>query len=174
MLPYRRLLDFEAALQPDEEDVRSRLKEDVLRALSVWNGITEAKKLDKGLWIATAEFAPGVFPSYRRFPSEAFELVAAATLAPYIESQPDALELIHETSGVRLRLDLDMLEVLQRLREGYVPSPEEARGLLVNLSLFRNRLLAISARTSFSAHHVVMFASRVADARQRRLSEGVA
>lgn len=149
MLPYRRLLDFEAALQPEEEDVRSRLKEEVLRALSAWNGITEATKLDEGLWVATADFAPGVFPSYRRFPAEAFELVAVTTLAPYIESQPDALELLHEPSGVRLRLDLDMLEVLQRLQEGYVPSPEEARGLLVNLSLFKNRLLATAAEELF-------------------------
>ena len=145
MLPYRRLLDFEAALEPEQEEIRSRLTDDVLRAISVWNGITEPERLDAGLWVATAEFTPGLFPSYRCFPRDAFELVAAATPAPYIESQPDVLELVYELSGVRLRLDLDMLEVLQRLREGYVPSPEEARGLLVNLSLFKNRLLATAA-----------------------------
>jgi serine/threonine protein kinase len=175
MLPYRRLLDFEAALQPEEEEVRSRLKDDVLRALSVWNGISEPKKLDECLWVATAEFAPGVFPSYRRFPREAFELVAVTTLAPYIESQPDTLELVHEPSGVRLRLDLDMLEVLQRLREGYVPSPEEARGLLVNLSLFKNRLLATAAEELvLCSPHGDVRISHGATPGSVELSEGIA
>jgi hypothetical protein len=39
-------------------------------------------------------------------------------------------------------IDVDVLEVLERLREGYVPSVEEGRGYLVNLGLFKNRLLA--------------------------------
>jgi hypothetical protein len=35
-----------------------------------------------------------------------------------------------------------VLEVLERLHEGHMPSLEEARGFLVNLRLFKHRLLA--------------------------------
>jgi serine/threonine protein kinase len=145
MLPYRRLLDFERALMPDAEEERRRLAQDALRAISISNGITDPVKLTYGLWLATAELEPGIFPSYRRFAGEEFELRAVARAAPYMETQPDMLELVHVPSGITLRLDLDLLETLERLHEGYVPSPEEARGLLVNLTLFENRLLAIPA-----------------------------
>src|SRR5450759_4682948 len=132
MLPYRRLLDFEQALAPEAEEERQQLADDVLQAISIANGITDPDKLAYGLWLATAEREPGIFPSYRRFAEEEFELRAVARAAPYMETQPDILELIHVPSGITLRLDLDLLETLERLQEGYVPSPEEARGLLVN------------------------------------------
>jgi serine/threonine protein kinase len=143
MLPYRRLLDFERALVPEAASERAELATDVLQAISISNGISDASRLSYGLWLATAEVDPGIFPSYRRFPVEDFELRAIAQSAPYMETQPEILDLVHLPTGIDLRLDLDLLETLQRLQEGYMPSPEEARGLLVNLTLFQNRLLSL-------------------------------
>ena len=54
--------------------------------------------------------------------------------------------MLHEPSQAALDLDVDLLEVLERLGEGYAPSAEEGRGFLVNLALFKHRLLAQSAR----------------------------
>ena len=76
---------------------------------------------------------------------EQFQLVIARIDVPYIESAPDHLELRHLSSGAALAVDVDLLEVLDRLREGAVPSLDESRGLLVNLSLFKHRLLAAPA-----------------------------
>jgi hypothetical protein len=143
MLPYRRLLDFERALEPMAQSERDRLADGVIRAISIAKGIRDPRKLEYGLWLSTAELEPNVFPSYRRYPREEFELRAVARGGAYMETQPDILELAHTPSEVTLRLDLDLLETLERLQEGYVPSPEEARGLLVNLTLFENRMLAL-------------------------------
>ena len=52
------------------------------------------------------------------------------------------MELTHR-DGARLILDVDLLEVLDRLRAGYVPSQDEGRGILVNLALFKQQLLAV-------------------------------
>jgi hypothetical protein len=142
MLPYRRLLDFEAALEPDGEPIRNALATEILRAISIARGVTDARRLEGHLWLATASVESGFFPSYRRFPRDDFELAAVAPVIPYMEIQPEFLELIYRPTDTRLRLDLDLLEVLERIQAGYVPSSEEARGLLVNLSLFENRLLA--------------------------------
>jgi hypothetical protein len=145
MLPYRRLLDFERALEPAAQSERDRLADGVIRAISIAKGISDPDKLAYGLWLATAELEPNVFPSYRRYPRDEFVLGAVARGGAYMETQPDVLELTHSPSKVSLRLDLDLLETLERLQEGYVPSPEEARGLLVNLTLFENRMLALPA-----------------------------
>jgi serine/threonine protein kinase len=145
MLPYRRLLELEAALERDANERRDALVDHVLRAISIARGVSSETRLREGLWLRTLEASDGVFPSYRCFTRSTFELRAVALTVPYIESEADALELVHGPSDARLRLDLDLLEVLDRLSEGFVPSPEEARGLLINLTLFEHRLLATPA-----------------------------
>ena len=41
----------------------------------------------------------------------------------------------------RLRISLDLLEMLELIRSGYRPSPADLQGLFVNLLIFRNALL---------------------------------
>ena len=80
---------------------------------------------------------------FRRLPATDFELRIVRQDLPYVESQPDRLDLVHVPSGTALPVDLDVLALLDRLREGYVPSMDEGRGLLVHIELFLNRLRAL-------------------------------
>jgi len=143
MLPYQRLREFAEALESTNGvNARKNLLSEVVRAISMYEGVTDAERADQALWLATNDQAIGEFRSYRRFPRDEFVLRVAPVAAPYIETESDRLQFIHEPSGVGLDLDVDLLEVLDRLRDGYVPAAEADRGFLVNLLLFKHQLLA--------------------------------
>lgn len=83
--------------------------------------------------------------SYRLFLKESFSIQVERTppLLDYIEYAPDAVDIIAERGGgvARLRLSLDLLEMLQLVGNGYRPTTAELQGLFVNLLIFRNELL---------------------------------
>ncbi len=54
---------------------------------------------------------------------------------------PDAIELVYAGGAARLRISLDLLEMLELIRSGYRPTANELQGLFVNLLIFRNELL---------------------------------
>lgn len=140
MLPYTQLRKLEEALVEGSGEVRKQLLQEVIDAISASEGMRVA---EGSLWLATSE---GVDDSslrgYRQFRAEEFELRIAGVNVPYVEYAPDFLELRHNVSGATLTVDVDLIEVLDRLREGAVPSLDESRGILVNLALFKHRLLA--------------------------------
>ncbi|MGI8825271.1 MAG: protein kinase domain-containing protein [Chloroflexota bacterium] len=148
MLPYQRLREFEAALQGSDEGARGRLRKEIIQAVSVYEGLPSVELATNALWLTTDETPGGELRCFRRFPSSGFDLRVVKSSGPYIESELDHLELVHQ-GGARLDLDIDLMEVLDRLKEGYVPSPEEGRGFLVNLDLFKNQLLAQPAMELF-------------------------
>lgn len=143
MLPYRELRTFESALADEADSLRTELGESVIGALSTAEGVSDYASAKSALWVATNELDSAHFASFRRFPAIEFELRVVHPQVPYVEVEPDHLELVHLPSDAALVLDLDLLEVLERLRDGYVPSIEEGQGLLINLALFKNRLLAL-------------------------------
>lgn len=142
MLPYQRLREFTEALDPANEDGRQALRKEVIRAISMHEGISNGSQAEQALWVATSEQNNGDFRSFRCYSLEDFDLQVAKTEAPYVEIEPDHLRLIHKPSGAYLEIDIDLLEVLERLKEGYMPSMDESRGFLVNLVLFKYQLLA--------------------------------
>lgn len=152
MLPYQRLREFtqalnggDAALERSttaETEARNQLLDEVVCALSMYEGITDIEQAGRALWLATTDQAVGDYRSYRRFARDEFMLQVAPVAAPYIETESDRLQLIHKPSQVTLDLDIDLLEVLDRLREGFVPAADADRGFLVNILLFKHQLLA--------------------------------
>src|SRR5262249_22242772 len=61
----------------------------------------------------------------------------------YLEFAPDAVEIVAERGqGIaRLRVSLDLLEMLALIGSGYRPTTTDLQGLFVNLLIFRNELL---------------------------------
>ena len=62
-----------------------------------------------------------------------------------MESEPDALELTAKGPGghlARLRIRLDLFELLQHQRDGYLPSVAELQGRYLDLVIFKNELSA--------------------------------
>jgi hypothetical protein len=152
MLPYARHWEFETALDPAQDVARDRLRREVVTAISTYEGMDDAALTGDALWLAAGEAGERDYRAFRRFPLTDFALRVARPQARYVEAEPDRLELLYLPQDARraqdadivprLDLDLDLLEVLERLREGYMPSLEEARGFLINLALFKHRLLA--------------------------------
>jgi len=149
MLPYNRLALFKEALDSAAHARRGDLRDEVMEAVSAYEGMGDLAR-QGALWIATNDEdsvnAPAAIRSFRRFPNDELVLRVAILGARYVEAEPDHLELVHTPSSARLDLDLDLIEVLEHLKQGYAPSPEEGRGFLVNLALFKHRLLAAPAR----------------------------
>jgi serine/threonine protein kinase len=143
MLPYRRLQQFQDAVT--DPTTRRQLKEDLISAISYSEGAVPAGEASGGLRLASGTGGPDI-RAFREFRADEFELQVPKLLAEYIESEPDALQLVHLPSGTSLPVDLDLLEVLEHLRHGHVASAEERRGFLLSLALFKNRLLMEPAR----------------------------
>jgi serine/threonine protein kinase len=144
MLPYRQLRELERALAADGTGIRAELLGRVVQALSAAQGMGAAPNGGGALWLAAGGGPSGV-RGFRRFAATEFQLHVAVRNLPYVEAEPDRLDLVHVPSGTVLPVDLDVLELLERLRQGYVPSVDEGRGLLVHLQLFFNRLRALAS-----------------------------
>ncbi len=145
MLPYQQLQTIERALGPDGDSIRSGLRDRLVRALSASQGLVTAPDDMVSLWLAAGGDTEGV-RGYRRFQAADFDIRIVAGSPPYVESEPDRLDLVHTPSGTSLTIDLDVLELLERLHDGYLPSIDEERGLLVHVQLFLNRLRALSTQ----------------------------
>lgn len=143
MLPYQRLHTFAQAIEDDDgTGARVTLLSELIRAISMYEGITSPERAGQALWLATNDRVVGEFRSYRRFPREEFTLRVASAATPFVEAESDRLQLVHTPSGAKLDLDIDLLEILDRLNDGYVPAATSDRGFLVNLLLFKHQLLA--------------------------------
>lgn len=141
MLPYQQLPALLDAMEAVDTKARERLRRRVVRAVSVFEGLPDRQLADDALWVATNDEPSDSFRCFRRFPVEEFELRIQFLPTNFIEYEPDHLELVH-TGGATLDLDVDLVEILDRLEDGYLPTMEEAQGFLINLELFRHRLLA--------------------------------
>ncbi len=142
MLPYQRVREFTRALTGGDEPIHAALRREVISAISLYEGMLDAERAHQALWLATNEQADSEFRSFRRLPVAEFVLRIGQVAAPYVESEPDRLQLLHKPSGVQLDLDLDLLEMLVHLQEGYVSAMDVGRGFLINLALFKRQLLA--------------------------------
>jgi len=149
MLPYQRLKVFNEALTVQDNKLRSDLLNEIIRAISRLDGIDDIGRSSTALWLATTESKVSDFTCYRRYPLEDFILDVAEITAPFVEVEPDHLQLVHTPSHASLDIDIDLLEVLERLGEGYVPSMDEGRGFLVNIVLFKRQLLAQPTKELF-------------------------
>ena len=151
MLPYRALRDFEDVLDssPAQADgspgAAERLRDRVIGAISLSEGLRSPILLDRYLALRVSRIKDPSIHSYRLFPKDAFEVRVPryGALTDYLECKADALELtVRELVGhARLRISLDLLEMLELIGSGYRPSPADLQGKFVNLLIFRNELM---------------------------------
>jgi serine/threonine protein kinase len=146
MLPYRALTNLEALLsaQSGATDAE-RLRDEVIEAVSLSEGLRHPALLRDYLALRVSRIKDPSTKSYRLFSKAAFEVIVPTHggLGEYMECAPDALELSvrAEIGRARLRISLDLLEMLKLIRSGYRPSPADLQGMFVNLLIFRNELM---------------------------------
>jgi serine/threonine protein kinase len=144
MLPYRSAERFLCWLT-SPGDLDAKLGE-LVTAINRGEGLPGPGLADGALAIAIRDVPGGTIRSYRLFPADSLALrLAGASASRYIETEPDGLELSARGSGghvARLRIRLDLFELLQHQRDGYLPSIAEQQGRYLDLTIFENELSA--------------------------------
>ncbi len=149
MLPYRSwqlLSDVIYAPTEQASDAASlRLRDRVIEAISLSEGLRSPQLRKEFLALRVSRVKNPSIRSYRLFPASAFrvQLLEAKSAGEFLEFAPDSIDLVADESvgHARLRISLDLLEMLELIRSGYRPSPADLQGLFVNLLIFRNALL---------------------------------
>jgi serine/threonine protein kinase len=149
MVPYRSAALLERIVTPstaeDAKTAMNELRDKVVDAISLSEGLRNKELRDRYLALKITRIKDARIRSYRLFPKDSFSIHVdqAPGLVDYIEFAPDAVEVIAERGkGVaRLRVSLDLLEMLDLIGSGYRPTTTDLQGLFVNLLIFRNELL---------------------------------
>ncbi|MCU0647283.1 MAG: protein kinase [Gemmatimonadaceae bacterium] len=149
MLPYRSLDLLERILQSrtvEERDAAALLvRNRVVEAVSLSEGLRHPMIRERYLALRVSRIKDPTAKSYRLFGRDEFRVLIGSRgqAADYLESAPDAVELrpTAHADVASLRIPLDLLEMLELIRQGYRPSPADLQGLFVNLVIFRNELL---------------------------------
>lgn len=149
MLPYRSIELLEAiVLASDTAKGRAacgRLRDRVVDAISLSEGVRNRAVRERYLALKITRIKDANLRSYRLFPKDSFhvDVPRAQGLVDYLEYAPDAVDVVAERGkgAARLRVSLDLLEMLDLIGSGYRPTTADLQGLFVNLLIFRNELL---------------------------------
>lgn len=147
MLPYTSVSVLEAVINAKTDEERQRacdgLRDRVVEAVSVAEGVRNPKLRRRYLALRVSRIKDSPIRSYRLFPKDDFRIdVSRPALEEFLEFSPDAVELATIHGPARLRISLDLLEMMELIRHGYRPTAADLQGLFVNLLIFRNELIA--------------------------------
>lgn len=147
MLPYTSVSLLEAVINAKNDEERQRacddLRDRVVEAVSVAEGIRNPKLRRNYLALRVSRIKDAPIRSYRLFPKDDFRIdVSRPAHEEFLEFSPDAVELSSTHGPARLRISLDLLEMMELIRHGYRPTAADLQGLFVNLLIFRNELIA--------------------------------
>jgi hypothetical protein len=149
MIPYQSVHLLENLLAAPDESTRhfalEELKDRVLEAMTLAEGLRDRTISRDFLALRISRVRQPSVRSFRLFDRGLFrvEVSEIGPLGRYLEYEPDSIELVADADGctARLRLTIDLLEMLSLIRGGYRPSPADLQGRFVNLLIFRNELL---------------------------------
>lgn len=149
MLPYHHWERFEdIVLQKDEAVVG--LKSEVGRGFSFVEGARH-EHLQTYVCIRAGQTVKVRLHSFRVFPLSDFEIdIPQFQESRYLEhttdhfsfifNPQDASLVIEGAQKAALSVSLDLLELLEEINNGYVPSPDDISGIFINLLTFKNAL----------------------------------
>ena len=142
MLPYRTYDEFWrlVAGRTDPDLHRDKL----IMGINRGEGLRDPRRLGDALALRVRVVGRGTVQSYRLFVGDHFRLaLPARSEHRFVEHMAQALRFVHDPPGgepAELIVDLDVYEMLSRLRDGYRPSLEEQQGHYLSLAVFKNVL----------------------------------
>lgn len=147
MLPYASVGLLESVMDAKTDEAPRRacddLRDRVVEAVSVAEGVRNPRLRQGYLALRVSRVKTAPIRSYRLFPKEGFRIeVARPPHGDFLEFAPDAVALVSVDGPARLRISLDLLEMLELIRHGYRPTAADLQGLFVNLLIFRNELMS--------------------------------
>jgi serine/threonine protein kinase len=143
MLPFRselqflRLIKGEAALEPEVQSL--------ITAINRGEGLRDTNNLGDSLALRVRQVDRGTLHSYRLFDLSAFSLhLTTFANQPFLEFLPQSIRLRYDGPAniAELIINLDIYEMLAKLKQGYYPNLEEQQGIYRSLAVFKNILAA--------------------------------
>ena len=148
MLPYRHLEDFrQAAQNQNPKDLMRK----VARGFSFVEGARSQSLTEGFVCIRAGQNVKTRVRSFRLFPLGDFEIQIPPFQGDhYLEYTNQHFTFIHDPDNsdalipnsrkADLTVSLDLLELLEEINGGYIPSPDDISGIFINLLTFKNAL----------------------------------
>lgn len=149
-LPYRffkRFIEFLSTGNDPHNDLRN----DIVLAISKSEKIYNDEVGKENVCISSNSLKKSTTKAFYGFTAADFEVVLpdVGNQTNYIEYFPDHIIFRHIDKTASLEINIDLFEILMRIKEGYVPTSIEIRTFFLNLEMFKRRILAKRSTTVF-------------------------
>lgn len=142
-LPYKYFERFVAFLKSGVDE-KFQLRDDLVLAISKSEKIYNDEVGRENVCISSNSLKKSSTKAFYGFKSADFEVVLpdVGNQTDYIEYFPDHIIFRHSDKTAALEINIDLFEILMRIKEGYVPTSIEIRTFFLNLEMFKRRILA--------------------------------
>lgn len=142
-MPYKYFERFVTFLNLGS-DINYQLRDDLVLAISKSEKIYNDEVGKENVCISSSSVKKSSTKAFYGFKSADFEVVLpdVGNQTDYIEYFPDHIIFRHVDKTAALEINIDLFEILMRIKEGYVPTSIEIRTFFLNLEMFKRRILA--------------------------------
>ena len=151
MLPYRHLDDFKLAMQEQNKNPIILMGK-VAKGFSFVEGARHSALTNDYVCIRAGKNLKARVRSFRLFPLSDFKIEIPSFQAnQYLEYTNHHFTFIHDPADPKLlipgsqkaalSISLDLLELLEEINSGYVPSLDDVSGIFINMLTFKNALV---------------------------------
>jgi len=142
-LPYRYFKTFVEFLKTGI-DTDNKIRNDLVLAISKSEKIYNETVGKENVCISSNSGKKTRTKAFYSFKAADFELVLPriGEEKKYIEYFPDHIIFRHIDKSASLEINIDLFEVLMRIKEGYVPTSIEIQTFFLNLEMFKRKILA--------------------------------
>lgn len=145
MLPFSRLNEFLTFIESGS-DPQNRLRDDLTLAISRSERIYNNQVGRENLCVRTADNRESEVKSFYSFPAHDFTVMVRknATHTALVEFLPNAISFAYrdgKPNHPELEINLDLFEILMKIRDGYVPTATEVKTFFLNLLMFKRQLM---------------------------------
>ena len=149
-LPYRYFKSFIEFLSTGK-DPQNDLRNDLVLAISKSEKIYNDEVGRENVCISSNSLKKSTTKAFYGFTAADFEVVLpdVRNQTNYIEYFPEHIIFRHIDKTASLEINIDIFEILMRIKEGFVPTSIEIRTFFLNLEMFKRRILAKRSTTVF-------------------------
>lgn len=149
-MPYKYFKRFVEYLQTGN-DTSCSLRNDIVLAISKSEKIYNEIVGKENVCISSNNAKKTQTKAFYGFKAVDFEVVLpeVGNQTQYIEFFPDHIIFRHINKTASLEINIDLFEILMRIKEGYVPTSTEIQTFFLNLEMFKRRILAMRSMKVF-------------------------
>lgn len=142
-LPYKYFERFVTFIGTGVDD-DFQLRDDLVLAISKSEKIYNDEVGRENVCISSNSLKKSTTKAFYGFKAADFEVALPdiGSQTHYIEYFPDHIIFRHSDKNASLEINIDLFEILMRIKEGYVPTSIEIRTFFLNLEMFKRRILA--------------------------------